>query len=145
MRCAPWAADEDEAWLLANTDRLGGPMTYGSYPAGWAWAMNTPLRWTKQYASMLGRHPQRHDPVLAGPCRPPGAVCGEFGASRSTLRRPCSRLPGCRRRRRSTARAEADRRQEPADQPLVAAMPTSRARSISRSAARSASTTMAGS
>ncbi|HEY8385173.1 MAG TPA: sulfatase-like hydrolase/transferase, partial [Porticoccaceae bacterium] len=34
--------------------QLGGPNSYGNYPAGWAWAMNTPLRWTKQYASMLG-------------------------------------------------------------------------------------------
>ncbi len=45
---------ESEDWLYANIDKLGGPMTYPSYPAGWAWAMNTPLRWTKQYTSMLG-------------------------------------------------------------------------------------------
>ncbi|MBW8755559.1 MAG: sulfatase-like hydrolase/transferase, partial [Sphingomonadales bacterium] len=48
------AGGEDEAWMQANTDKLGGPMTYESYPAGWTWAMNTPLRWTKQYASFLG-------------------------------------------------------------------------------------------
>ena len=29
---------EDEAWMQANTDRLGGPMTYESYPVGWALA-----------------------------------------------------------------------------------------------------------
>ena len=43
--------DEDPAWLEANTGNLGGPMTYENYPVGWAWAMNTPLRWTKQFAS----------------------------------------------------------------------------------------------
>ena len=29
--------DEDPAWLEANVDRLGGPMTYQNYPAGWTW------------------------------------------------------------------------------------------------------------
>lgn len=70
--------DENEAWMLANTDKLGGPDTYQSYPAGWAWAMNTPLRWTKQYASMLGGI--RNGMILSwkGHVGHPGAVCGRF-------------------------------------------------------------------
>jgi len=70
--------DEDQAWLEANTDRLGGPMTYESYPAGWSWAMNTPLRWTKQFASMLGGI--RNGMILSWPghVARPGAICSEF-------------------------------------------------------------------
>lgn len=70
--------DEDEAWMQANIDRLGGPMTYQSYPAGWTWAMNTPLRWTKQYASMLGGI--RNGMILSWPghAAKPGAVCSQF-------------------------------------------------------------------
>lgn len=33
---------------------LGTERGTSNYPAGWAWAMNTPFRWTKQYASFLG-------------------------------------------------------------------------------------------
>lgn len=70
--------DEDEAWMLANTDKLGGPDTYQSYPAGWTWAMNTPLRWTKQYASHLGGI--RNGMILSWPghVARPGAVCDQF-------------------------------------------------------------------
>ncbi|WP_226631867.1 arylsulfatase [Novosphingobium profundi] len=70
---------EDEAWLTANLDRMGGPMTYQAYPAGWAWAMNTPLRWTKQYASMLGGI--RNGLILRWNERAaaPGSVCARFG------------------------------------------------------------------
>ncbi len=71
--------DEDPAWLEANVDRLGGPMTYQNYPAGWTWAMNTPLRWTKQFASMLGGI--RNGMILSWPghVAKPGAICAEFG------------------------------------------------------------------
>lgn len=71
--------DEDEAWLTANIDKLGGRMTYESYPAGWTWAMNTPLRWTKQYASMLGGI--RNGMIMAWPghVSKPGQVCSQFG------------------------------------------------------------------
>ncbi|MDE2404728.1 MAG: arylsulfatase [Sphingomonadales bacterium] len=71
--------DEDPAWLEANIDRLGGPLTYENYPAGFAWAMNTPLRWTKQYASMLGGI--RNGLILSWPghVAHPGTVCSEFG------------------------------------------------------------------
>lgn len=70
--------DEDEVWMLANIDKLGGPETYESYPAGWSWAMNTPLRWTKQYASMLGGI--RNGMILSWPGRAvhPGSVCSQF-------------------------------------------------------------------
>ncbi|MEL7034804.1 MAG: arylsulfatase [Cyanobacteria bacterium J06592_8] len=33
---------------------LGGPMYYNHFPAAWAWAMDTPLKWTKQAASHFG-------------------------------------------------------------------------------------------
>jgi arylsulfatase A-like enzyme len=70
---------EDPSWLAANVDRLGGPMTYGNYPVGWAWAMNTPLRWVKQNASMLGAI--RNGMIVAWPGKTAnsGAVCAEFG------------------------------------------------------------------
>jgi arylsulfatase len=70
--------DEDEAWMLANTDKLGGPMTYETYPAGWAWAMDTPFRWMKQYASFLGGI--RNGMILSwkGHVAHPGAICDQF-------------------------------------------------------------------
>jgi arylsulfatase len=69
---------ENEDWMLANTDKLGGPMTYESYPAGWAWAMDTPFRWTKQYASFLGGI--RNGMILSwrGHVAHPGAICSQF-------------------------------------------------------------------
>lgn len=71
--------DEDQAWLEANTENLGGPKTYQSYPIGWAWAMNTPLRWTKQFASMLGGIRQGMILSWAGKVAKPGSICSEFG------------------------------------------------------------------
>jgi arylsulfatase len=70
---------EDDAWLAANADKLGGPETYNAYPAGWAWAMSTPLRWVKQYASMLGGI--RNGMIMAWPdhTAQPGSICSEFG------------------------------------------------------------------
>ena len=70
--------DESEAWMQANIDKLGSASTYESYPAGWAWAMNTPLRWTKQYASFPGGI--RNGMILSwkGHVAHPGAVCGQF-------------------------------------------------------------------
>lgn len=70
---------EDDAWLAANIDKLGGPDTYESYPAGWAWAMDTPFRWTKQYASMLGGI--RNGMIMSwrGHVAHPDSVCAEFG------------------------------------------------------------------
>lgn len=70
--------DEPE-WLIANTDRLGGPQTHSTYPAGWAWAMDTPYRWTKQNPAMLGGI--RNGLILSWPGRiaRPGGTCAEFG------------------------------------------------------------------
>ena len=39
---------------LKAMDELGGPKHFNHFPAGWAWAMNTPFQWTKQIASHLG-------------------------------------------------------------------------------------------
>jgi len=39
---------------LKVMDELGGPKHFNHFPAGWAWAMNTPFKWTKQIASHLG-------------------------------------------------------------------------------------------
>ncbi len=45
---------EDLQDNLAHMDELGGPKHFNHFPAGWAWAMNTPFQWTKQIASHLG-------------------------------------------------------------------------------------------
>jgi arylsulfatase A-like enzyme len=70
---------EDEDWLHANIEALGGPTTYPSYPAGWAWAMNTPLRWTKQYTSMLGGIRNGMIMKWNNDAAKPGSVCPQFG------------------------------------------------------------------
>lgn len=70
--------DEDEATLEANIGNLGGPLTYENYPVGWAWAMNTPLRWVKQHASMLGG--VRNGMIVSWPghMANAGSVCAQF-------------------------------------------------------------------
>ena len=40
--------------ILKVYDKLGGPMTYNHYAAGWAIAGDTPLAWTKMVASNYG-------------------------------------------------------------------------------------------
>jgi arylsulfatase len=69
----------DEIGMLANgvqytdqtldkmLDRMGGPKTYELYPAGWAWALNTPFQWMKQIASHLGGI--RNGMVMSWPAR----------------------------------------------------------------------------
>lgn len=71
--------DESEAFTHASIDKLGGPTSYENYAAGWALAMDTPLRWSKQYASMLGGI--RDGMILSWPghVAHPGAVCSQFG------------------------------------------------------------------
>lgn len=71
--------DENETFVHSTLDQMGGPMTYGNYAAGWALAMNAPLRWSKQYASMLGGI--RDGMILSWPdhVARPGAICGQFG------------------------------------------------------------------
>lgn len=70
---------ENPSWLAANADRLGGPTTYGNYPVGWAWAMNTPLRWVKQNPSMLGAIRNGMFVSWPGKVARPGTICSEFG------------------------------------------------------------------
>jgi arylsulfatase A-like enzyme len=48
------AALETPEFLLGKMDELGSPSSYNHYSVGWAWAMNTPLQWTKQVASHWG-------------------------------------------------------------------------------------------
>ena len=48
------AALETPEFMLSKMDALGGPESYNHYSVGWAWAMNTPLQWTKQVASHWG-------------------------------------------------------------------------------------------
>ena len=48
------AAVETPEFMLSKMDDFGGPDSYGHYSVGWAWAMNTPLQWTKQVASHWG-------------------------------------------------------------------------------------------
>jgi len=58
---------EELADNLAKMDELGGPKHFNHFPAGWAWAMNTPFQWTKQIASHLGG--VRNPMAVAWPAR----------------------------------------------------------------------------
>ena len=40
--------------MQKRIDEIGGPTTHAHYPAGWAWATNSPFQWTKMVASHLG-------------------------------------------------------------------------------------------
>lgn len=40
--------------ILGRIDEIGTEMHFNHFPAGWAHAMNTPFKWTKQVASHLG-------------------------------------------------------------------------------------------
>jgi arylsulfatase len=63
---------------LKHMDELGGPKHFNHFPAGWAWAMNTPFQWTKQIASHLGG--VRNPLAVSWPARikDRGAVRGQF-------------------------------------------------------------------
>jgi len=52
---------------LAHIDELGGPKHFNHFPAGWAWAMDTPFQWTKQIASHFGG--TRNPLVVSWPAR----------------------------------------------------------------------------
>ncbi len=45
---------EDPSYLIAHLNEIGGPDAYNHYPAGWAWAMDTPFQWMKQVSSHFG-------------------------------------------------------------------------------------------
>ena len=46
--------EEPEHWVQSRLGSMGGPGSYQNYPAGWAWAMNSPFQWTKTVGSHLG-------------------------------------------------------------------------------------------
>jgi hypothetical protein len=52
---------------LKVIDELGGPKHYNHFPAGWAWAMDTPFQWTKQIASHFGG--TRNPMVISWPAK----------------------------------------------------------------------------
>jgi arylsulfatase len=58
---------DSPGWLMDTMDHMGGPHSYELYPAGWAWAMNTPFQWMKQVASHLGG--VRNGMVVSWPAR----------------------------------------------------------------------------
>jgi arylsulfatase A-like enzyme len=66
------------AAMMADIDKLGGPMTLTQYPAPWAWAMDTPFQWTKQIASHFGG--TRNGLVVSWPShiKPDGKVRNQF-------------------------------------------------------------------
>jgi arylsulfatase len=72
-------ANAEEAWFTANIDKLGTDATYENYPAGWAWAMNTPFKWGKEFASMLGGIRDGMIISWKGHIASPNGVCAEFG------------------------------------------------------------------
>ena len=69
---------ESTEYQLGKLDQLGGPRSSENYPAGWAWAMNTPFRYFKQIASHLGG--LRDSMVISWPGRieRPGGVRSQF-------------------------------------------------------------------
>ena len=46
--------EEPEGYLLSMLEEMGGPLSYQTYPVGWAWALDTPFQWTKTVGSHLG-------------------------------------------------------------------------------------------
>jgi arylsulfatase A-like enzyme len=48
------AAVETPEFMVSKMDAFGTPDSYNHYSVGWAWAMNSPLQWTKQIASHWG-------------------------------------------------------------------------------------------
>ncbi len=45
---------ETPEFMVSKIDDLGGPESYNHFAVGWAWAMDTPYKWTKQVASHWG-------------------------------------------------------------------------------------------
>ena len=73
-----WQKAQD-SWLASTVDKLGSDQTSENYPVGWAWAMDTPLRWVKQYASMLGGIRNGMIVSWKGHIAHPNSICSEFG------------------------------------------------------------------
>jgi arylsulfatase A-like enzyme len=64
--------------LLRHLDDIGGPNSNPHYPAGWAWAGNTPFQWGKRIGSHLGG--TRDPMVVSWPARikDPGATRWQY-------------------------------------------------------------------
>ncbi len=64
--------------VLRRLDDIGGPMSNPHYPAGWAWAGNTPFQWGKRIGSHLGG--TRDPMVVSWPARikDPGAARWQY-------------------------------------------------------------------
>ena len=69
---------DDLRYRLAHIDEIGGPKAYNHFPAGWAWALDTPFQYYKQIASHLGG--VRNGMVMSWPKRikPDGAMRSQF-------------------------------------------------------------------
>lgn len=69
---------EKQEYVLKHLDEIGGPTTYNLYPAGWAWALNTPFQHYKQVASHFGGI--RNGLVVSWPngIKPQGKVASQF-------------------------------------------------------------------
>ncbi len=64
--------------ILARLDSVGGPLSNAQYPAGWAWAGNTPFQWGKRLGSHLGG---TRDPMVIswpGHIRDTGGIRSQF-------------------------------------------------------------------
>jgi arylsulfatase len=59
--------EENIDYLVSIIDQLGGPLTYNHYPVGWANALDTPFKWSKQIASHYGG--TRNGLVISWPAR----------------------------------------------------------------------------
>ncbi|MER7607912.1 arylsulfatase [Nocardioides sp. NPDC127503] len=72
------AALETPEFMRAKMDEFGSPSSYNHYSVGWAWAMNSPLQWTKQVASHWGG--TRNGTIVHWPdgIDDPGSVRGQF-------------------------------------------------------------------
>ena len=68
----------EEKVTTAELADLGGPAYNNNYPAGWAWAVNTPFRYYKQVVSHLGA--VRNPMVMSWPARiaDKGALRSQF-------------------------------------------------------------------
>jgi arylsulfatase len=56
----------------------GGPKSYPHYAVGWAWALDTPFRWTKQVASYFGGTRNGMVVVWPGHIGDPGGIRQQF-------------------------------------------------------------------
>ena len=71
--------ESDPAVIAHKLETMGGPRSYETYPAGWAWAMDTPFQWMKQIASHFGG--MRNGMVVSWPdhIKAHGEIRSQFG------------------------------------------------------------------